>query len=75
MGFLEKVLSVLEKWEEGQDEYWERREQYRKEFIEKYGFPPLDVRWCKTNEINAKIRRAMRKRWKESVGRGEQDEN
>ena len=75
MGFLEKVLSVLEKWEEGQDEYWERREQYRKEFMEKYGCPPPDVSWCKTNEINAKIRRAMRKRWKESVGRGEQDEN
>ena len=75
MGFLEKVFSVLEKWEEGQEEYWERREQYRKEFMEKYGCPPPDGNWCKTIEINAKIRREIRKRWKESVGRGEQDEN
>lgn len=75
MEFLEKVFSVLEKWEEGQDEYWERREQYRKEFIEKYGCPPPDGSWCKTIEINAKIRREIRKKWKVDAGKGEQDEN
>ncbi len=77
MGFLEKLLSALVNWEERQDEYWERREKGRKEFIGKYGFPPpeLNGNWCKTTEINAKMRRAMRKRCKVSAGKGGNDEN
>ena len=75
MEILEKLFSLLEKWEEGQDEYWESRERFRKEFIEKFGFPPPDFHWCKTPELMERRRMEMRKRWKEEAKKGERDEN
>ena len=67
MGFLERLLNA--------------KEEYRKRFIEQYGFPPpeLNGNWCKTIEINerlnAKFSQGMWKRWKEEPRKGKDDEN
>ncbi len=66
MNILERMLALVEMWEQGQDEYWDeyfaRKERKRKEFEECFGFlPPLD-NWCSTIEVNERLKRIFRKK-------------
>lgn len=71
MGVLDKIINVLDTYEDMQDKIWERSEQERENYIKKHGHPPLNGYWCSTIEVNKRIYRRFRKRMKEALKEGE----